>query len=89
MFIINVRFVCYLGFKCSNILGKEKLHFVHTIIEFFNVQAFLTLSPLTCKGYFQSPISNFESPLTKGRVKLTPKKQKFISQPSINHPCGA
>ena len=39
--------------------------------------------PLTSKGYFQSPISNFESPLTKGRVKLTPKKTKTYI--STNH----
>ena len=28
MFIINVKFVCYLGFESDNILGKEKMHFV-------------------------------------------------------------
>ena len=41
----HVRFVCCLGFKCSNILWKEKLHFVHMIIEFFNVQAFWPSPP--------------------------------------------
>ena len=71
-------------------IGKREIAFC-TIIEFFNVQAF-DPSPLTSKEHFLSPISNFESLLKKGRVKLTPKNknlQKFISQPSINHPGGA
>ena len=44
MFIINVRFVCYLEFESDNILGKEKLHFC-TKTEFFNTHAFDTLHP--------------------------------------------
>ena len=39
MFVVNVRFVCYLGFERDNMLGKQKLHFVQKL-------NFFTSSPL-------------------------------------------
>ena len=63
-------------------IGKRKIAFCTIILM---CSPFDPL-PLTLKGHLLSPTSNFESPLTNSRVKLAPKKQKSISQPSINHP---
>ena len=59
MFIINIRFVCYLRFESDNILGKEKLHFVRKL-------NFLTPSPsLTSKGHFRQLFQLLSQPLNK------------------------
>ena len=67
MLIVNLRsFECLVWVLCRiwkwQHIRKREIAFC-TIVEFFNVPAF-DLLPLTSKGRFPSPISNFESPPT-------------------------